>query len=162
MKNLILIRHGKSSWNEPLHDSERRLNEKGIENSIKIANLTVDKIHPKSEIWSSFANRAFQTARLFVETWNLPDESIQIKKELYTFDGKKLEEIVKSTSNNCENVILFGHNNAITDFVNKFGDIFIDNVPTSGFVSINFDTNNWSTITKGKIISTTFPRDYKL
>jgi phosphohistidine phosphatase len=162
MKNLILIRHGKSSWDEPVHDSERQLTAKGIQNSIKIANQTSHLIVPKSEIWSSFANRALQTAKLFVETWNLSIESIQIKKELYTFDAFQLEEIVKSTSNNCESVILFGHNNAITDFVNKFGTTFIDNVPTSGFVSLTFDTDSWSSITKGKTNTIVVPRDYKI
>lgn len=162
MKNLILIRHGKSSWDEPVHDSERQLTSKGIQNSIKMANQTLHLIPPQSEIWSSFANRALQTAKLFVETWNLPIESIQIKKELYTFDAYQLEEIVKSTSNNCESVILFGHNNAITDFVNKFGTIFIDNVPTSGFVSLTFDTDSWSSITKGKTNTIVVPRDFKI
>jgi phosphohistidine phosphatase len=160
MKYLILIRHGKSSWDEPVHDSLRQLTTKGIQNSIKIANQTTHLIYPKTEIWSSFASRAVQTAKLFVETWNLPIDSIQIKKELYTFDGYQLEEIVKSISNNCENAILFGHNNAITDFVNKFGDIFIDNVPTSGFVSLTFDSNSWSSITKGKTNAILVPRDY--
>jgi hypothetical protein len=37
-------------------------------------------------------------------------------------------------------MLFFGHNSAITNFVNKFG-IFIDNVSTSGFVS-EFETND--------------------
>jgi phosphohistidine phosphatase len=44
----------------------------------------------------------------------------------------------------------FGHNAAITNFVNIFGDVSIENVPTSGFVSIEFDTENWIEIKKGK------------
>jgi phosphohistidine phosphatase len=50
------------------------------------------------------------------------------------------------------NVFLFGHNNAITDFVNKFGDLFIPNVPTAGWVTIEFEAENWASITKGKTI----------
>lgn len=159
MKKIIVIRHGKSSWDEPVQDHERKLLAKGVLNSVKIGKETKSYIDPKSLIWTSFAKRALTTAMLVVENWGLPVSSIEIKKELYTFNGSDLEQIVKSCSNNCETLILFGHNNAITDFVNKFGDIFIDNVPTSGFVSIIFETDSWSTINKGKTDKILFPRD---
>jgi phosphohistidine phosphatase len=159
MKNLILIRHAKSTWEFPIQDFDRDLTQKGIENSQKIAQHTSQLIQPSSIIWSSAAKRTLETAKIVVGNWKLPIEKIEIKRELYTFDGIKLEQIVKSCPNAIDNLILFGHNNAITDFVNKFGDIFIDNVPTSGFVSITFDTNDWSTIDKGKIEKIIFPRD---
>lgn len=159
MKKIILIRHGKSSWDEPVTDHERHLTTKGVENSIKIAHESMHFIDTKSLIWSSPAKRAFQTANIIVDNWKLPLSSIMIKKELYTFNGHELEQIVKSCSNDCESLILFGHNSAITDFVNKFGDIFIDNVPTSGFVSIIFETNTWTSITKGKTNKILVPRD---
>lgn len=159
MKNLILIRHAKSTWEFPIQDFDRDLTQKGINNSKKIAQHTSQLIQPSSIIWSSAAKRALETAKIVVGNWKLPIEKIEIKRELYTFDGIKLEQIVKYCPNAIDNLILFGHNNAITDFVNKFGDIFIDNVPTSGFVSITFDTNDWSTIDKGKIEKIIFPRD---
>ncbi|MEY2869533.1 MAG: hypothetical protein RIR01_2030, partial [Bacteroidota bacterium] len=60
-----------------------------------------------------------------------------------------------------DSVILFGHNAAITNFVNKFGDVFIDNVPTSGFVSLQFDTDSWDSISKGKTKKIIMPKDLK-
>ena len=83
-------------------------------------------------------------------------------ENLYTFDENQLEQTIKSSNNDYENVILFGHNAAITNFVNKFGDILIDNVPTSGFVSINFDCENWKVVSNGTTVKTLFPRDLKL
>jgi phosphohistidine phosphatase len=91
-----------------------------------------------------------------------PLESIVFKDDLYTFDEKQLERIIKSCNNDYENMILFGHNEAITNFVNKFGDVSIDNVPTSGLVSINFDADDWETINKGKTQKVIFPRDLRL
>jgi len=41
------------------------------------------------------------------------------------------------------------------------GNIYIENVPTCGFVAIAFDTNSWKDITVGKTIKTIFPRDLK-
>jgi phosphohistidine phosphatase len=159
MKNLIIIRHAKSSWENSQNDFDRTLTLKGIKNSIKCSKKSIEKINPNSLIWSSGAVRAFETAKVFVKKWNLSIEKIEINDKLYTFNSFEIEQIVKSCPNNYENLILFGHNSAITDFVNKFGDNFIDNVPTSGLVSINFETNNWNEITKGHINLILFPRN---
>jgi phosphohistidine phosphatase len=112
-------------------------------------------------IWSSSAERASETALIFAQNISYPIESIDYKDELYTFDENKLEKVIKSCNNGIESVILFGHNEAITNFVNKFGDAFINNVPTAGFVSLQFDTDNWNTIKKGKTKKIIFPKDLK-
>ena len=83
------------------------------------------------------------------------------KEELYTFDERKLEQIIKLCPNDYDNLILFGHNEASTNFVNKFGNIFIDNVSTSGFVNIIFDNNSWNDIEKGVTKKVIFPSDLK-
>jgi phosphohistidine phosphatase len=57
--------------------------------------------------------------------------------------------------------MIFAHNFAITDFVNIFGNQMINNVPTSGFVLIEFDTKRWNMITKGETVFTMFPSDLK-
>lgn len=159
MKNLILIRHSKSSWDEPVIDSKRDLAQKGIAKATKVALFTKKMVNSEAIVWSSYAKRAHKTAILFLDNWGWNVSKIEIIKELYTFDSTELEQIVKSCQNECNNLILFGHNNAITDFVNKFGDVFIDNVPTAGFVSIDFDTDSWSKISKGKTIEIIVPRD---
>jgi len=159
MKNMTLIRHAKSNWEFNMKDVARGLTEKGIKNSIKCANLALNEINFDSIIYSSPAKRAIDTAEIFLKTWNLDIKSIKIITELYTFDVNDYEQIVKSFPNSINSLILFGHNSAITDFVNKFGDIFIENVPTSGLVSITFDTDNWNSLIKGKINRVLFPRD---
>jgi len=158
MKNLTLVRHAKSIWKINVKDFDRDLMKIGIKNSIKCANKIHDEINPKAIIWSSPAIRAFNTAQIFMDCWNLSPVRINLIDDLYTFDLTQFEEIVKSCPNSIDNLILFGHNSAITNFVNKFGSVFIDNVPTSGLVSINFETDNWNKIKKGHTIKTLFPR----
>ena len=161
MKQLILIRHAKSSWEAPLRDFDRPLNSKGIHDA-HLVSSNVSSYLPKSFIvWSSSAKRASETAMIFAQNISIPFESIVFKDSLYTFDERKLEQIIKSCSNDYDHLIVFGHNEAITNFVNKFGDIFIDNVSTSGFVDITFDNENWSDIEKGKTKKIIFPRDLK-
>lgn len=159
MKKLILIRHGKSSWDYPVQDFERPLIEKGILNTKKIALQSATMIDANSLIWSSFAERALATAKIMVEIWKRPTSSLVIKKELYTFNQADLLKCIQSAPDQFDSLFVFGHNPAITDFVNKFGDIFIENVPTSGLVSLIFDTHSWSTISKGKTTTILFPRD---
>lgn len=161
MKNLILIRHAKSSWEAPLKDFDRPLMKRGILDAHEVS-ANISKFLPKTYIiWSSTAARASETALIFAQNISYPIESIVFKDDLYTFDDRQLEKVIKSCDNSFESVILFGHNEAITNFVNKFGDVFIENVPTSGFVSLQFDSENWDTINKGKIHKTIFPKDLK-
>jgi len=161
MKNLILIRHAKSSWEAPLKDIDRPLDQKGITDAHLVATNCLKFIPSHTVIWSSSAKRTQETAIIFAKTILYPIENIVFKEELYTFDENQLEKVIKSFANNIENVILFGHNGAITNFVNKFGDIFISNVPTAGFVWLEFDTDGWEKIKIGKIKKTIFPKNLK-
>ena len=158
MKNLILVRHAKSSWEVPVHDKDRGLTCQGIKDAHLVSN-EVKNLVPKAYLFfTSTAKRAINTALIFAQNFAYPLESIIYKEDLYTFDENILEKFVKAFSNSCETVILFGHNGAITDFVNKFGDVFIENVPTSGFVHIKFETDDWKLINRGKVIRTVFPK----
>jgi phosphohistidine phosphatase len=161
MKNLILIRHAKSSWDAPLKDIDRPLDQRGITDAHLVATNCVKYLPSHSVIWSSSAKRAEETAMIFAQNILYPIESIVFKKELYTFDENQLEKVIKSASDSIENIILFGHNEAITNFVDKFGDVFIGHVPTAGFVWLQFDTHSWGEIKNGITKKTLFPKNLK-
>ena len=161
MKNLILVRHAKSSWAVPVQDIDRSISSRGVKNAHLIALKSVD-IVPKSYIvWCSNAKRTKETAFIFSQYLSIPIDVIQFSNELYTFDDKQLLQIIKKCKNEHDNLILFGHNEAITKFVNKFGDLYIENVPTAGLVHLQFDSNNWEHLSKGKTICTLFPSHFK-
>lgn len=159
MKQLLLVRHAKSSWDAPLRDFDRPLTSKGI-NDAHLVSSHIGNQMPKSFlVWSSAAKRASETALIFAQNISFPVESIIFKEDLYTFDEKKLEQVIKSCSDDYDHLFIFGHNEAITNFVNKFGNTFIDNVSTSGFVNIIFEQNSWKSIEKGSTKKVIFPRD---
>ena len=97
----------------------------------------------------------------FSQYLSIPLETILFSEDLYTFDAKSLEKSIKKCENSYDSLILFGHNEAITKFVNKFGDLYIDNVPTSGVVALQFDTDDWNNISKGQTKATLFPSQFK-
>ena len=161
MKNLILIRHAKSSWEIPLRDIDRPLSKRGIYDAHLISTKINDFLPKTFVVWSSVAKRAKETALILTQNLGIPNETIFLKEGLYTFDESQLEEEIKKCENKYDNLILFGHNEAITNFVNKFGNLFIDNVPTTGFVSLEMQIQDWKELKKGKTVKTIFPSHFK-
>ncbi len=158
MKNLILIRHAKSSWDFPLCDIDRPLSQRGINDAFLVSSKINKFLPNKFVVWSSIAKRTQETCYIFAQNLLIPIENIIFRKDLYTFDYKELYDKIRSCDNRFENIILFGHNDAITEFVNKFGDVNILNVPTAGFVEIVFESNDWKSIKKGKTTAVVFPK----
>ncbi|MCO6176364.1 histidine phosphatase family protein [Flavobacterium sp. NRK F10] len=161
MKNLVIIRHSKSSWETPLNDIDRPLSQRGIRDAHLVSDALLKYLPETYIAWSSVAKRAKETATIFSHHLQIPLDTIVLKDELYTFDESALEKAIKKCSNTYDNLILFGHNDAITKFVNKFGDRFIDNVPTSGVVLLEFDTDDWNDLKKGRTKKTVFPSHFK-
>lgn len=161
MKNLFLVRHAKSSWQAPLNDFDRPLTQSGIKDSHLVSSMAKDFLPKAYIIWSSKAKRACETALIFAQNFSYPIENILFRDDLYTFDEKDLQKVIQSCPDEIDNLILFGHNEAITNFVNTFGTVYIDNVPTSGFISISFDSNSWKFLKKGVTNKTIFPRDLR-
>ena len=161
MKKIILIRHAKSSWKHNVIDHDRPLNKRGFEDanlvsiSLKESHLNIDLV------LSSDAMRAKTTANIFMSNLDIDTSMVHLNHELYDFSGTNLIEVIKACDDSINTLMLFGHNHAITAFVNTYGDSYIDNVPTSGVVVIEFDIINWKNLNKGKTIQTLFPRDLK-
>lgn len=159
MKSLILVRHAKSDWNLHLDDKKRPLTDNGKLAIKKVGQIAQDFIDNEFTIWGSTAVRATETALIFCGSASIPSSKIQFKDSLYTFNEMQLEKEIKKCNNEVNKLILFGHNEAITNFVNKFGDETIFNVPTAGLVFLQFDVKNWENINKGRTIKKIFPKE---
>ncbi len=156
---LILIRHAKSSWEFNLNDKERPINDRGIDDAKLVFKTLKNVSFSNYEVWCSSAKRTIQTAALFSLETGFDFDKIIFKDKLYTFE---INSFIKCLHmNNSDKLIIFGHNNAITDFVNKFGNYYIENIPTCGVVMLQFDTNLFTKTTKGTIQQTIFPRNLK-
>lgn len=162
MKQLILVRHAKSSWDAPLRDYDRPLTSRGIKDAHLVSAHIGSKIPKTFLVWCSAAKRTSETALIFAQNIPYPVDRIVFKEDLYTFDERKLEQIIKSCPDEYDHLIVFGHNEAVTNFANKFGSTFIDNISTSGFVNIIFGQNSWQYIENGTTKNVIFPRDLRL
>lgn len=161
MKTLTLIRHAKSSWEFDVSDKERPLKKRGFNDADLVSKGFKEKLLVPDVVFSSPANRALSTCKVFLKNLNIPTEKLSIEDDLYDFGGESVIHFLKKVSEDYKNVMIFGHNHAFTSICNIFGDKFIDNLPTSGLVVIDFDVDSWSAIKSGTTRFTIFPRDLK-
>ncbi len=149
MKTLILMRHGKSSWEHPLSDRERPLVRRGLEDAEKVATSFAEQPHAIDAVYSSPAERASMTCAVFTSVINFPLEKVVYEERLYDFSGNSVAEVVQNLDDSLDTVMLFGHNYALTNLANSWGDRSIENVPTAGLVVISLLSDSWKGISRG-------------
>lgn len=161
MKRLVIVRHAKSSWEYDVIDHQRPLKERGRKDAQLVAEEFKSYSLNPEIIFSSDAERAKKTAEIFKKVLEIEDSLFLLKPELYDFGGTELLKFIKSIPEDLNFIMIFGHNHAITAFVNEFGNKYTGNVPTSGLTMIEFDIDSWSQLRKGKTIMSIYPRDLK-
>ncbi|MEI6766052.1 MAG: histidine phosphatase family protein [Bacteroidota bacterium] len=151
MKKLFLARHGKSSLGDPdAADHERALLTVGVNNTKKIQQYIGKKEISFDLIISSYALRALETAKLLAEAADYPQNAIKIDHRMYEAVEDVIYRVLAEIDDTKENVLLVGHNPTLTQFVNIYLKPRIDNMPTSGFVCISFNTESWNEIPLSK------------
>lgn len=163
MKKLFLIRHAKSSWDDPtISDHERPLNERGIRNANFMSNLLKEKNIIPDLIISSTAKRAHQTANIFSENLNYT-KKIKFDSRIYEATTQNLLEVISEIENKYNYVFLFGHNPGLTNFANFISTQSIFNLPTCAIVGFDLPIERWKNISRhsAKLIFNEFPKKYK-
>ncbi|WP_299528771.1 histidine phosphatase family protein [Ulvibacterium sp.] len=158
MKTLILVRHGKSSWEYSVDDKDRPLSERGIKDGHLVSSIFHSRDIEIDAVFSSPANRALHSCLIFLRQLNFPFDRCKLTNMLYDFSGDSVLEFVRGLDDNLKTVMIFGHNHAFTHIANSLGNSYIDNVPTSGLVHLEFRTQKWASVEKGNTIQTIFPK----
>lgn len=163
MKTLYLSRHAKSSWdNTTLSDYERPLNSRGERDAPLMGKVLSKKIKPPEVIYSSPAKRAITTANIIADKLGYDIKNIIQDEKIYDSAISDIMRIIYSTSNQYNRIMLFGHNPTFTILSNYLSDKIIDNLPTTGFVQIDFDLDTWNEIegNKGRLVLYEYPKKY--
>jgi len=145
MKTLYLVRHAKSSWeNRNLTDFDRTLNDRGKRDAPFMAKLLKDKKIASDLILSSPAVRAFTTAKIFANEFNISEEDIVKNESIYEADRSDLLKIITAIDDSINNLMLFGHNPGITYLSNYLCDFETDNIPTCGIICMQLGFDSWN------------------
>ncbi len=144
MKELLLIRHAKSSWDYPhLSDEERPLNARGKRDGPFMASyIRAQGILP-SHLISSPARRAFNTAEFFAEEFQAEDVELYRETDLYFGSEGDWLHIINALDESVQLPAFFSHNPTITYFANRFTENWIDNVPTCGIIHLQSSADKW-------------------
>ncbi|WP_291865630.1 histidine phosphatase family protein [Maribacter sp.] len=162
MKHLILVRHGKSSWEYSVNDIDRPLKERGVNDAFLVSDMLSKQNLEIDFSFSSPANRALHTGMIFLRQLGIGFSKFQITNDLYDFSGESTISFIKNLDNKLNTVLIFGHNYAFTHIANSLGNTYIDNVPTSGLVHLSFNEDSWSCITKGLTKQIFSPKQLKV
>ncbi|NQV69578.1 MAG: histidine phosphatase family protein [Pseudohongiella sp.] len=150
MKTLYLLRHAKSSWDDPdLKDFERPLAERGLNDISVMAERLLNRQKPLGSIICSPAVRTKLTAKLLAEQIKFPADGISSNPELYFAGASMFLKAASLVDEDWDSAMLVGHNPAITDFANEMANTDIDKIPTCGLVELSLPIDNWSDIQFG-------------
>lgn len=163
MKTLILVRHAKSSWDNPdLDDFDRPLNKRGKKNAPFMAEKLKEYGIKPDLIISSPANRALTTAQIFAEILGYPLDKIKQESVIYDNEAVSIIELISYIDDKYNKVAIFGHNPSFTFIANRLSEANIDNIPTCGIVCIEFNTDLWKDCKKtvGNLKFFIYPKKY--
>jgi phosphohistidine phosphatase len=145
-RTLVLIRHAKSSWANPLQsDFDRPLNDRGKREAPEMG----EKLHKldivPDLIISSSAKRARQTAKRIAKEVGYDADKIKWEEKLYHCIPSVFEEVIYEINEKVKTVFIVAHNPGITEFVNQLSPEFIiENMPTGGVVAAHMKADEWN------------------
>lgn len=158
MKTLMLIRHAKSSWDNPnLSDHNRPLNARGERDKGRIAEFFTSLTDLPESIYTSSAVRAASLATALSEASGV---RLMTEPALYTFDSNELLSVLQCLPDAKQCIAAVGHNPAITELVNRLANESLANVPTSGIAQLACDLESWAELRSGcaKLVRFTVPK----
>lgn len=151
MKTLILVRHAKSSWNDPaLRDFDRPLNERGKQDAPLMAGRLAGRGVKPQRILCSPALRTVSTAEVFCSLLSMPPSLTQMERQIYQADHPQLLQLLTLQDDKFDVIMLVGHNPGLTDLFNSLnGNARIDNLPTCGVAQLSFEVDSWAQLRPG-------------
>jgi phosphohistidine phosphatase len=149
MRQILLIRHAKSAWDNPdLSDHDRPLAPRGLRDAPQMAQRLKSKSIIPELILSSTATRAKQTGEITALNMGLDSSIIQLSQALYHASHNAiLRQIAALSDASIRTLFLIGHNPGFNDLIEYLGGD-IGNLPTAGQFGFNLEINNWSEISR--------------
>lgn len=142
MKTLVLIRHAKSDWEQPVaSDFDRPLNARGLRDAPFMAGRFASAFPSAACIVSSPAVRAWSTAAHFAEALGV--EKVQAESTLYEATLRDLIDVVHRLDSSRDIAVLVGHNPGMSQLTDYLSGEWIA-LPTCAVVVLTSAVNEWA------------------
>ena len=165
MRQLFLLRHAKSSWDDPgLADHDRPLAPRGRRAAKLIARHLADEgIEPALVLCSSSVRTRETLDRL-----GLADHvAVEVEPRLYAASESELLDRLREVNDDVESVMLIGHNPGIEELALALAgsgedlDAVARKFPTAALATLEFD-GPWSDLGPGDAELTAFVKPKQL
>ena len=166
MKRVYVLRHAKSSWDEPaLADHDRPLAERGRRaGTAMCGHLRSEGIAPDL-ILCSTAVRARETLARIEPA--LGEPPVKVERGLYGASAAALMERLRRLPDGCESVLIIGHNPGLHDLALELArpragrEELAVKFPTAALATLELQIGSWRELGPGAAELTAFvrPRD---
>jgi phosphohistidine phosphatase len=168
MRRLHLLRHAKSSWDDPtLSDRDRPLAPRGQRAVVRIANWARKHDVRPQLVLSSDARRARETLEGALPGLGAPD--VQIEEGLYAASAEALLERLRSLPDDVDEAMLVGHNPGLAGVLlllaepGELRERAQAKVPTGALATLEAELVTWSELEPGcaRLVAYVIPRELK-
>jgi phosphohistidine phosphatase len=152
MRQLILLRHAKSSWADSgLDDFHRPLADRGKRDAPRMAARLAARGVVPQVLLASPANRALHTAEIVAHDLGLRLEQLRTDEALYLASPPTILRVIGEQDGRCASLLVVAHNPGLTELVNELlPDLGLDNLPTAGVVAIDSAAKRWRDVASSR------------
>jgi phosphohistidine phosphatase len=144
MRRLLLVRHAKSSRDDPtLADRERPLNDRGLRDAPRMGERLAKRGVRPDLVVSSPALRALATAHLLAKKLRYDVEAIVVDERLYAASPDVLLHVIRGFGEAPKCVVLVGHNPELSALARRWSSAITD-LRTCAVADFSFDIKSWS------------------
>tara|TARA_X000000368_G_scaffold19252_1_gene15213 strand:- start:194 stop:688 length:495 start_codon:yes stop_codon:yes gene_type:complete len=140
MKEIYVLRHAKSSWdNSNLSDFERPLADRGISDAKKMSKFLKDMNLKIDKVLCSNAIRAKETFDLTADGFNFEIDKATYLDKLYFGDTTTIIQDLKELDESLNNILIVGHNPTLHYLVEILTNESINRFTTCNLATISHD-----------------------
>ena len=160
MKTLLILRHGKSSWeDEHLADYDRPLKKRGKADAVKMGELLRKQDLTPELIISSTARRARTTAILTAEACHY-DNELKHTRDFYGAEPEDYIRVLRQLDNSYQRVMIVGHNPGLELLLETLTDAY-ESLPTAALAQVSLPIDAWKSLSEdihGTLVNLWVPR----
>lgn len=161
MKTLLILRHAKSSWNNPrLADHDRPLNERGRADAPRMGVLLRREDLVPDLIVSSTATRAARTAEAVADACGYGDD-IVYTRALYHAPPEAYLSLLAELDAPAARIMVVGHNPGVEELLEELCGRH-ERMPTAALAQVALRLGRWGALsaeTPADLVNLWYPRD---
>jgi phosphohistidine phosphatase SixA len=161
VKTLLVLRHAKSSWDNPdIADIDRPLNKRGKRDAPKMGALLRKEDLVPDLIIGSTAKRVRETVERVIDESGF-DGDIQWNESLYAVGPEAFIEVLQEVPDMYSSVMVVGHNPGLEELVAMLTDSW-ESLTTAALAQINLKVESWSELgydPVGKLVNVWRPKE---